>query len=130
MLTREQILEADDLKNQSVDVPEWGGTVLVRSMTGADRDAFEASMMTVDAEGNRKADMGNMRAKLVALTAVNEAGALLFVPADVERLALKSAGALERVFVVAQQLNGLGPQAEAQALKNSVPAQSESSISG
>ena len=34
-LTREQILEADDLPTESLDVPEWGGEVLIRALNGA-----------------------------------------------------------------------------------------------
>ena len=50
-LTKDQILEANDLQSESVTVPEWGGDVLVRTMTGADRDAFEASMITTLPDG-------------------------------------------------------------------------------
>ena len=117
-LTKDEILEASDLKSVPVDVPEWGGKVLVRNMTGADRDAFEASMVTVDADGKRKPDMSNLRAKLVALTIVDEANNRLFDVADIERLALKSAAALERVFEAAQKLNGMGKQQQDEAVKN------------
>ena len=129
MLTRDQILEAPDLKTEAVQVPEWGGSVLVRSMNGADRDAFEASMITTLADGTRKPDMANMRAKLVALTVVDEAGNRLFDITDVARLALKSATALERVFIAAQRLNGIGPASEDDAVKNSAAGLSESSTS-
>lgn len=117
-LTKDQILEANDLQNQPVQVPEWGGTVFVRSMTGADRDAFEASMVTINPDGSRVPDMRNLRSKLVALTLVDEAGNRLFDVADIPRLALKSAAALERVFEAAQRLNGLGAKAEEDAVKN------------
>ena len=129
MLTRDQILEAPDLKTEAVQVPEWGGSVLVRSMNGADRDAFEASMITTLPDGTRKPDMANMRAKLVALTVVDEAGNRLFDITDVARLALKSASALERVFNAGQRLNGIGPVSEDDAVKNSAAGLSESSTS-
>ncbi len=45
MLTREQILQSDDLPRETVQVPEWGGEVQVRTMTGTDRDAFVASLI-------------------------------------------------------------------------------------
>lgn len=118
ILTKDQILEASDLKNEPVEVPEWGGSVLVRTMTGADRDAFESSMITEQPDGTRKPNMSNLRAKLVALTVVDETGNRLFDVSDIDRLALKSASALERVFAAAQRLNGLGAQAEADAAKN------------
>ena len=34
MLTRDAILNAADLKTEAVPVPEWGGDVLVRGLTG------------------------------------------------------------------------------------------------
>jgi len=43
-LNKEQILRADDLKTEEVDVPEWGGSVRVRVLTGTERDAFESSI--------------------------------------------------------------------------------------
>lgn len=117
-LTKDQILEANDLQSVAVEVPEWGGTVYVRSMTGADRDAFESSMVTVHPDGSRTPDLRNLRSKLVALTLVDEEGNRLFEVADIARLALKSSAALERVFEAAQRLNGLGTKAEAEAVKN------------
>ena len=128
-LTKDQILEANDLHSESVHVQEWGGDVLVRTMTGADRDAFESSMITTLPDGTRKPNMANMRAKLVALTVVDAAGNRVFDVGDVDRLALKSASALERVFSAAQRINGLGVQAEADAAKNSVAGLSASSTS-
>ena len=128
-LTKDQILEAHDLITESVTVPEWGGDVLVRTMTGADRDAFESSMITTLADGTRKPNMANLRAKLVALTVVDQTGNLVFGITDVDRLALKSAAALERVFAASQRINGLGVQAEADAAKNSVAGLSASSTS-
>ena len=44
ILSKEAILAADDLPREKVNVPEWGGEVLVRTMSGTDRDAFEASL--------------------------------------------------------------------------------------
>jgi hypothetical protein len=42
-LTRDAILQAPDLQGEDVAVPEWGGTVRVRGLSGAQRDAYEAS---------------------------------------------------------------------------------------
>lgn len=129
LLTKDQILEATDLKSEPVDVPEWSGSVLVRTMTGADRDAFEESMVTIAPDGKRTPNMTNMRAKLVAMTVVDEAGNRLFEAADVAFLARKSAAALERVFDVAQRINGMGAAAEKELEKNSDAAPSGDSTS-
>ena len=41
MNLRESIIAANDLKRESVEVPEWGVTVYVRTMTGEERDQYE-----------------------------------------------------------------------------------------
>jgi hypothetical protein len=106
ILTRDQILSAQDLPTETVAVPEWGGDVLVRGLTGTERDAYEASM--VKQVGNQaKMNMDNMRAKLVALCIVDETGKRIFTQADAETLGKKSGTGLQRVFLVAQRLSGL-----------------------
>ena len=45
ILGKKAILAAQDIPTEPVAVPEWGGEVLVRGLSGADRDAFEASVV-------------------------------------------------------------------------------------
>jgi hypothetical protein len=104
MLTRDQILAANDLPREEVEVPEWGGTIMVGAMTGTDRDAFEESILLEDG----KANLQNMRARLAACCIVDQEGRRLFSLHDIEALGKKSAKALERVTKVAQRLNRLG----------------------
>ncbi len=101
-LNKAAILAADDLPRESVTVPEWGGEVLVRTMTGTERDAFESSLLEKDKR------MENMRARLVSLTLCDETGERMFSDDEVTALGKKSAIALDRVFAVAQRLNGIG----------------------
>lgn len=103
-LSKAEILAANDLPREVVPVPEWGGDVIVSTMTGASRDAWEAGMA-----GKEGADLlKDMRARLAVACMVDEAGARLFTDADVPALSAKSAAALERVTKVAQRLNRLG----------------------
>lgn len=104
ILTKEAILAADDLPRELVNVPEWGGDVFVRTMTGTDRDAFEASLI------GKEGRMENVRARLVSLALCNEAGERMFDDAEIAALGKKSARALDRVFNVAQRLNGIGTE--------------------
>lgn len=113
-LSRDQILAAPDLPAHSVRVPEWGGDVFVRSMTGAERDAFEAAIFDGD-----KVNRANIRARLVSLCAVDDKGDRLFSEADIEALGKKSAAALERVYAAASRLNALSPADVEELAKNS-----------
>lgn len=127
-LTREQILGAEDLETEVVDVPEWGGQVLVRGMTGTERDAFEASIVEMRGKQSR-VDMRNIRAKLVAKSIVDEEGKLLFSDADVRALGQKSASALDRVFTAAQRVSGISDTDVEELAKNSESDQSGDFIS-
>lgn len=104
ILDKQSILEADDLPTESVEVPEWGGAVRVRTMTGAERDAWEQSVFTGD---NDNPNLTNGRARLVAMCAIDAEGKRLFTEADAVKLGAKSARALDRVATVAQRLNRL-----------------------
>lgn len=102
ILNRDAILNASDLKKELVKVPEWGGEVYISVMTGASRDAWEQSLVT-----NKGASLDNIRARLVAFTAVGEDGKRLFSNEDAELLGEKSGSALERCVKVAQKINRL-----------------------
>lgn len=105
MLNRDDILAAVDLPRESVAVPEWGGTVMVKTLTGRERDRFELSC--------QGATRDNIRATLAALACCDENGVPLFTPADIPALGEKSAAALDRIFDVAARLNRIGaPEVE------------------
>ena len=109
ILTKDEILKANDLASEVVSVPEWGGDVLVRGMTGAERDKFEASIVQMKGR-DQVVNMVNVRAKLASMTICDEKLNRIFTEADVKELSLKSAHALQRVFVVAQKLSGIGDE--------------------
>jgi hypothetical protein len=114
-LTADQILAADDLPREQVEVPEWGGTVWVRTLTGRERDAWEETFVKVqrNAKGrvlSVKENLTNIRARLSALVICDSAGTRLFTDAQVNELAAKSGAALDRVFDTAQRINKMSDQ--------------------
>lgn len=105
LLSRDDIINVSDRKTVEVEVPEWGGSVMVRSLTGRERDNFEASNLN---KNGGKPDFANFRAKFVALCVVDESGKRLFATrAEIDMLGNKSAAALDRVFTEAQKLNAV-----------------------
>jgi len=106
ILGREDILNANDIETREVYIPEWKGSVIVKALTGAERDAFEESLL-VGKGPNKEFNLNNVRAKLVALSVVDEEGNRIFKESDVEKLSKKSATALQKIFAVAQKLSGL-----------------------
>lgn len=111
-LSADDILGADDLKPEPVEVPEWNGVVLVKGMTGTERDRFEGAMLNDGMNGvNKEKAMEQYRARLAAACLVDASGKRLFrSPAEVKRLSEKSGQALTRVVEVASRLSGLSDE--------------------
>lgn len=118
ILSKADILGCHDMRIKTVAVPEWGGSVRVRSLTGAERDAFEATLVR-EIDGKRVPDMVNLRAKLLAATVVDEEDRQIFSTEDLVALGRKNALVIDRVFTVAQRLNGMSADAVEEAEKNS-----------
>lgn len=108
-LSKDDFLKADDRATEEVDLsdlPGYHGSVLVRALTGEERDRFEASMFT--RRGDKlEPNVHNLRAKLVAWTVVDDDGQQVFDPAEVELIGKKSAAALSRIYDAAARLSGL-----------------------
>ena len=128
LLTKEQILGAQDLREEIVPVPEWGGEVRVRTITGTQRDEYEQALMA-SRTGDGAANLRNVRARLVACSIVGEDGQPLFGPDDVEALGAKSAAALDRVVAAASRLSALTAEDVAELGKPCAPTAEGSTTS-
>ena len=106
-LSKEDILKQEDLVYEEVECPEWGGKVRIKTMTGLERDNFEASLFE-GKTGSEKANLRNLRAKLLSLCLVDKEGKRLFGDREVDALGAKSAKALDRLYDAAQKLNAIG----------------------
>lgn len=100
LLSKDDILNINDVKKEQVEIPEWGGYVYVRVMSGFARDQFESQFIGSNGKG-----FTNVRAKLASLTVCDEGGRRLFTEADISALGEKSGAALDRIFEVAQRIN-------------------------
>lgn len=125
-LTRQQILDADDRQMEVVQVPEWGGSVNVIGLSATERDDFESSLLVRNGK-KRDVSTHNIRAKLAVRCIVDENRMPVFSIEDIQRLGMKSASALTRVFEAAQRLSGLGDQDVEELAKNSVTDQNADS---
>lgn len=126
-LSKDDILNAQDLVTEEVAVPEWApepgmdATVLVRGLTGRERDDYEASMIV--RRGDKVAqDVANARAKLVVKCVVDDGGQRVFTDQDAPALGEKSAAALDRIFEVVARLSGLREEDAAEAEADFPPA--------
>lgn len=108
-LSAEDILAVEDSAIVPLDVPEWGGRVYIRTLTGEERDAFEISTTRINGK-NREQNLQNVRAKLSAMAMCNDRGVRLFTDSQVAALGRKSSKALNRVFDKAVEVNAMNPE--------------------
>lgn len=116
ILSASDILDYDDVVIEQVSVPEWGAgaVVLIKAMSGFDRDKFEESITGKEGGTN----LSNIRAKMLALSLVDEKGKLLFTADQVNKLGKKSAKPLDRCFTIARQLSGFSKEDVEELAKN------------
>ena len=128
VLSRDQILAADDRITVRVPVPEWGqdAVVLVSSMSGAERVAYE------DAVAALKPDAAHSLRNIVLLvtaTVVDESGKPALTVDDAEALLTKNVNVVMRIFRAAAKLNLITDEAIEAHAKNSGPSPSDSPAS-
>ena len=101
---RETIFGADDITKELVEVPEWGVTVEIRSMTAAERAGLtEAS---TGGKGD-KIDISLMYALCVIATVYDPATGLpIFTQNDREAILSKNGSVIERLATKAMGSSG------------------------
>lgn len=110
--------DKDDLVVQSVAVPEWGGDVYVRGLTGNERDAYEAGLIRVGSNGKVETVTAQARGRLAAIGLCDEKGRRLFTDDDARQLGDKNAAALGRICDRIRKLSGMDAEAIEEAKGN------------
>lgn len=122
LLSRDAILAADDVLYEYMDIPEWGGRIRVRSLSGRDRDAYDAEAYALSqaSPNDPSAALRDYRSRRVARAIVDEDGKRVFSKADVDALSSKNASVIDRIDDVVTRLSGMDTEAirrAAEALK-------------
>lgn len=112
ILTRDDILKAEDRKIQPLHIPEWGGTIYLREWSAKDMDTFEKSQQKADEHNSKK------RALLAALSVCDAEGNKMFSVDDIEQLGEKSTDALDRVLLAVVLMNGWDQESQEELEKN------------
>ncbi|MEU8906962.1 hypothetical protein [Streptomyces mirabilis] len=123
-LNRDAILKAQDIPTEPVNVPEWGGEVILRGLTGDELDDFQGSIRqfrrSLDGKGMEPVLIQQgMHAKLLVKCLVDDNGERLFTDNDAGELGAKAGVVLDRLYDVAQRLSGLTEEDEEEMEGNS-----------
>lgn len=113
MLTREQILKAQELKTKVINVPEWGGEIVLRQLTSLDRFSFFEQLESLN-EGKSKREQDLIASALfVVWTVMDGEGSRLFSDDDLPTLMASNPQVIERVAAQSGALNGVTSAEEA-----------------
>lgn len=104
-LTKADIDKAADVKLQKLSVPEWGGHVWIKALTGAEAESLP--------------DDGSATQMLVAgLSLCDEHGVRLYSDKEFADLGPRNAVVLRRIVDAASELNGFSKKSRDAARKN------------
>jgi len=108
-LSRDDILNAQDFRTDEVDVPEWGGAVLVRELSAIEAENIGFDM--ADKEGNIDLSKAKgLAIRTVALGVIDAEHRSVFTRKDVAALGERSRIAINRVATRIMQLSGMAPE--------------------
>lgn len=124
-LTRDQILEVQDIEYKEVFVKEWNGTARIRSLTAQEREEYDSWIFTV-----KKLDATTSRARLLSMAIVDNDGNPIFTVNDIQALARKNSKIVVRLSYIAQKLSGMTPGAIQEITADFLAGPSSDSNSG
>lgn len=123
VLTKEDILAADDVMYEEVYVEEWKGKVRIKILSGVQRDAFENKC--VSQTKGKKIDLTNLRVTLITMAIVNADNTLMFTRQEAIRLNGKNGKVIEALYNATRKLNGIGDDNKKDLAKNSEADQND-----
>ena len=120
-LTAESILAAEDFKYADLEIPEWGGLVRIRSLSGGQRSIINQRVQEKNTE--------DLEELLVVMACVNEDGGRIFTNQDIPALKKKANSAITRIAKKIMEISGIGNEAAEieDAKKNSALTMSDDS---
>jgi hypothetical protein len=127
-LKKEELLGGLPLRTQRVEIPEFGEGryVVIREMTGAQRDDYEASLWEDVPGGGKVLNLENATAKLIVRSVTDDDGYPVLDESDVIALGKKmGAGILRRMADVAKELSGITDAKIEKLAKNSKTPQAD-----
>ena len=103
-LTRDDVLKADDLLTQEIEVPQWGGTIIIKALSLGAKNKID--QQTKDGSGKTDPEKLTM---LFLMEGIHEPK---FTMADYEALKGKNNGVLEDIVKKIMKLSFVSAEAK------------------
>lgn len=122
LLTRNQILEAKDIKTKVISVPEWGGDIMIKQLSAKEYNDIVMNMVNIrkmaakQLSSKKNADenledainelaIKNQKILLLIKSIVDENMKPLFTEADLELLYQKNNNVIDRIIAEIEEFN-------------------------
>lgn len=113
-LTAEAISKVQDIREEEIEIEEWGGTVVVRGLTSIKHEQLTSSC-TDGPIGNRQFNMVGYQAKIATLCTYDgfekDGGKKIFEKSHFQMLMEKASGPVAAIATKAHELSGIGKDA-------------------
>lgn len=109
LLTKEQILQSNTVTTEKVAVPEWGGEIILKSLSANDQDVIDSLLLKGKAEGGT---YDGYRAVVLSRAIVDEQGKRLFTPEEVAALGEQDKTVIDRLIEKVRNLTPADATAE------------------
>lgn len=129
---RAAILGYEDIGNELVSVPQWGGTeVLVRGMSAGERNVLAMKARTGTSEDGKASTDPNKFYPLIVIATATEPTTMepIFTAEDAANIMGKSGGAIDLLAQAALRLSGLDVDKGASAVEHAVEEAGKTSSS-
>lgn len=122
LLSRNQILEAKDIKTKDIEVPEWGGTIRIKQLSAKEYNDITMNMVNIrkmaakQLSSKKNSDenledainelaIKNQKILLLIKSIVDENMKPLFSEADMELLYQKNTNVIDRIIAEIEEFN-------------------------
>lgn len=120
-ITRDTLLTPIAIQRERVDLPEFGEGewVWVHGLTARELNIHRSQLMKADYSGVSREAASRQRERLAIRSMRDEHGGRILTDIDMEALGKWPSSILERIFDVANRLNGVTDEADEPTVKNS-----------
>lgn len=122
LLSRNQILEAKDIKTKDIEVKEWGGTIRIKQLSAKEYNDITMNMVNIrkmaakQLSSKKNSDenledainelaIKNQKILLLIKSIVDENMKPLFTEADLELLYQKNTNVIDKIIAEIEELN-------------------------
>lgn len=111
LLSLNDIVKANKVREEEFEVKEWGGSIIIREMTAEARDAYEQALFTQNESGKYEQNLENARAKLIAACVIGPDGKRMFTTDQhIKLLGNMPVSVINKVFSKCQEINALSAE--------------------